>query len=78
MESTIFNGITMEEYLKDAGCSWQLIESVMTCMHNQENEEMMRMLREYRCDLLEKIHQDQKQIDCLDDLLYQFKQVGCK
>lgn len=72
MKSRRFNDLSIEECLLDAGCSYSIIEEVMRCI-NVNNERALNILNKYRCDLLEKIHQDQKQIDCLDDVLYQLK-----
>lgn len=65
---------SIEECLKDAGCSQETIHSVMDCIQKDEYERKMMILKKHRCYLLEKIHYDQKQLDCLDYLLYQFKQ----
>lgn len=74
MKPNKFNEVSIEECLKDAGCSCDIISSVMHCIEEDNDEKKDRILKKHRCDLLDKIHQDQKQIDCLDYLLYKFKQ----
>lgn len=67
------NDINVEECLKDAGCSDQKIQEIMKCIENKNDEREIMLLKKHRCHLLEKIHHDQKQIDCLDYLLYSLK-----
>jgi hypothetical protein len=66
--------LSIEECLEDAGCSCQTIESVLECIEEENDERKIMLLKKHRCYLLDKIHDYQKQIDCLDYLLYQFKQ----
>ena len=72
LKSVMCNHLSVKECLKDAGCSREMIQSVTDCIQNNEHERKIMLLKEYRCHLLEKIHHYQKQIDCLDYLLYQF------
>lgn len=74
MKSNTYNYLSVKECLQDAGCSKEIIQAVIDCIQNDEHERKIMLLKEHRCHLLEKIHHDQKQIDCLDYLLYQFKQ----
>lgn len=74
MKSDMCNHFSIKECLEDAGCSKEMIQSVIDCIQNDEHERKMMLLKEHRCHLLKKIHYVQKQIDCLDYLLYQFKQ----
>ena len=74
MKAVICKHLSIKECLKDAGCSKEMIQSVMNCIENNEYERKIMLLKNHRCQLLKKIHHDQKQIDCLDYLLYQFKQ----
>ncbi len=66
----------IEKCLKDSGCSKNTIQLVIGCINNKDNQRKSQLLKQHRCQLLEKIHADQKQIDCLDYLLYQFKKEG--
>lgn len=65
--------INMKECLKDAGCSYKEIQEIMECIENKNDEKKLILLKKHRCHLLEKIHHDQRQIDCLDYLLYSLK-----
>lgn len=74
MKPNVCNHLSVKECLKDAGCSKETIQSIMDSIQNNEHERKIMLLKQHRCQLLEKIHHAQKQIDCLDYLLYQLKQ----
>ncbi len=57
--------------MKDAGCSRDTIKSCMDCMEKGSIEELLKKLDNHRGALLNKIHEGEKQIDCLDYLVYQ-------
>ena len=57
--------------LKDAGCTRKTMESCIGCMERGEKNRLVKQLEEHRKDLLDKVHQREKQIDCTDYLLYQ-------
>jgi hypothetical protein len=57
--------------LKDAGCSKDVIECCISCLNNGRKEELLRRLESHRKGLLHKVHEGEKQIDCLDYLVYQ-------
>ena len=57
--------------LKDAGCSKDVIECCISCLNNGRKEELLRRLENHRKGLLHKVHEGEKQIDCLDYLVYQ-------
>ncbi|MEG0276592.1 MAG: hypothetical protein RR630_06145 [Coprobacillus sp.] len=59
--------------LEDAGCHPDMIEKFMCSYENDYIQNQMSLLKKQRCILIEKIHQDQKQIDCLDYLIYMIK-----
>lgn len=52
--------------LKDAGCNECLIKKIM----NEPEKRQMQILSEHRRKLLCNLHKYQKQIDCLDFLIY--------
>jgi len=60
--------------LKDAGCSASVIDKFMDCYQAQSNAEQKRLLATHRSSLLDKIHKNQKRLDCLDYLIYQLNQ----
>ena len=59
--------------LKDAGCSQNTINRFMESLKNGEPKEQLRILSQHRQRLLDKVHIEQKQIDCLDYLVYQIE-----
>lgn len=59
--------------LKDIGCSSQVIEDFLVYYDRQDEREAILLLKKERCQLMEKLHQAQQKIDCLDYLLCQLK-----
>lgn len=71
-------GIVREEErtiqnMKDAGCSESTINRFLTCYHEGNFKGQMQVLSDHRRSLLEEIHKGQKEIDCLDYLIYQME-----
>ena len=64
---------TIIQNLKDAGCNEDTIDRFMECMKNGASKEQLRILSQHRRELLDKIHIEQKRIDCLDYLVYQIE-----
>lgn len=59
--------------LIDAGCDAQTTEQCMSFLKEGEISQMLPVLSEYRAALLNSVHIGQKQIDCLDFLIYKLK-----
>lgn len=59
--------------LKDAGCSESTIHEFLTCCEQGDYKEQMCILSSHRKCLLDEIHKGQKEIDCLDYLVYQME-----
>lgn len=59
--------------LEDAGCAPDIIECCITCMEQGKKKELLKRLDEHRMGLLNKVHEEEKQIDCLDYLVYQVR-----
>ena len=57
--------------LEDAGCAPDIIACCMACMEQGKKKELLKQLEEHRKGLLHKVHEEEKQIDCLDYLVYQ-------
>lgn len=57
--------------LKDAGCNQDMIDCCINCLDSGQKEELLKRLENHRLGLLDKVHEGQKQIDCLDYLVYQ-------
>ncbi len=68
--------------LKDAGCDQKIIECFMECMAQDDVNGQLRLMKEQRKCLLDRVHKakhlsqdlfclEEKQISCLDYLVYQ-------
>ena len=64
---------TVLQNLKDAGCTDEMVEEFMALQDNDDEEQQIQLLSGHRKHLLEKLHREEKQIDCLDYLLYQMQ-----
>lgn len=56
--------------LKDAGCDQQMIRKCIELLQEQRKKELLRELARYKKHLLTLVHSHQKEIDCLDYLVY--------
>lgn len=59
--------------LIDAGCDENTTENCMSFVNNGKNAGMLPILTKHRNCLLDMLHKVQKQIDCLDYLIYTLK-----
>lgn len=59
--------------LIDAGCDKQTIEQCMSIVRKGTYVEMLPLLSQYRASLLLTVRSGQKQIDCLDYLIYKIQ-----
>lgn len=59
--------------LKDAGCGDKTIAAFLQYRQMNDQAKQMDLLKKHRNNVLDKIHEDQKAIDCLDYLLYKLK-----
>ncbi|MCM1253219.1 MAG: hypothetical protein NC321_10390 [Clostridium sp.] len=59
--------------LKDAGCNQETIQCFMKCMEQDDVSGQMQLMEEHRRCLLNKVHEEEKKIDCLDYLVYQME-----
>lgn len=59
--------------LKDAGCDKQITEKCMSFVKKGDAYGMLPILTEYRAAKLRTVRSGQKQIDCLDYLIYQLQ-----
>ena len=55
----------LRRILKDTGCEEDRIRMIL----DLREEEQLKELRKQRCILLEQIHEEQRKIDRLDDLI---------
>lgn len=59
--------------LKDAGCNNDTITAFVEDVRKQNIIEGLQLLAIHRQTLLDNLHKEQKQIDCLDYLIYKIK-----
>lgn len=64
--------------LKDAGCSQETINCCLSCLDMGKKAELLKRLENHRKGLLEKVHEGEKQIDCLDYLVFQIDRCSLK
>ena len=59
--------------LKDAGCDKATVEHFMKLGETGDTQEQLKLLSIHRKRLLDRIHSEEKKIDCLDYLVYQIQ-----
>ena len=59
--------------MKDAGCSSETIKSCVACMDRNRKNELLERLYAHRSSILDSIHKEERQIDCLDYLVHQIR-----
>lgn len=59
--------------LKDAGCDKKTVERFMELGYNGKIREQLDLLAKHRRQLLDRVHKEEKRIDCLDYLVYQMQ-----
>ena len=60
--------------LRDAGCTDETIRQYFHLGEGGHIKEQLQLLARHRAALLDRLHQNQKEIDCLDYLIYQMEQ----
>lgn len=60
----------LHQNLIDAGCDERVTENCMLLAKDGNGVEMLPILKKHRKCLLDLIHKGQRQIDCLDYLIY--------
>lgn len=61
--------------LRDAGCNNATIDAFIKDFRENKPAEALKLLAVHRQFLLEQLHKEQKQIDCLDYLVYRIEQA---
>ncbi len=59
--------------MEDAGCGEDLIQRFLHCYHTGDIKGGLRILSSHRQVLLDAIHKEEKEIDCLDYLVWQIE-----
>lgn len=57
--------------LEDAGCDLKTVKEFLMLDGEGKTGEQLRLLERHRQQLLERVHREEKKIDCLDYLVYQ-------
>lgn len=63
----------LEECLNDIGCSKEEKEKILKCYAQHDMQEVIHLLRVHRKAILKAIHTGEKQISCLDYLVFQLE-----
>lgn len=64
---------SLVQNLKDAGCAEEMIDRFMEEWNKDDRKEQLQVLSGHRKILLDMMHTKQRQIDCLDYLMYQLR-----
>lgn len=65
----------LRQNLIDAGCDQELVQRCFALAQGEKTTELLRVLSRHRQTLLDTVHLRQKQIDCLDYLVYKLKKT---
>lgn len=71
-EATDKKGILLQN-LQDAGCDECMIQKCIRYAEQERTKDVLCLLRKHKSVLLEKIHNSQDELDCLDFLIFQLK-----
>ena len=63
----------LREGLRDAGCDPDMICRCAVLAQDEKKTELMRILSLHRRALLDAVHENERRIDCLDDLIYRIE-----
>ena len=69
---------SLRENLKDAGCGPDMICRCEVLAQGEKKAELIRALSLHRQTLLDAVHENERRIDCLDYLIYQFEKQNKK
>lgn len=76
-----FNGVSVSEKdliraLQDAGCDDNAIDKFIKA--NGRKKDMLHILQQQRINILNILHPVQKQLECIDFLIYKIRKAGQK
>lgn len=66
----------VRQNLIDAGCDDKLIQSYLVAMRDHDDHKCAQLLERRRRALLDEIHGEEKQLNCLDYLRYQLQRAN--
>ena len=61
------------ENLEDAGCGPEVAERFLALEQSGQHREQLKLLSDHRRHLLDRLHREERRIDCLDFLVYQLE-----
>lgn len=64
--------------LEDAGCDPQTVAQFMESGMEGNRQNQLKLLEQHRKRLLEKVHKNERRIECLDYLVFQMKKENKK
>lgn len=70
------NEDSLRKNLIDADCDLDLINEILLDYKDENLDQMMKRLKEYRFTLLERLRFQQKKLDCLDYLIVLLRKRG--
>ncbi len=70
------NEKTMIQTLKDAGCDSYTRTAFIEALRTNKIADGLKLLAIHRQALLDKLHKEQKQIECLDYLVYKMEKTN--
>ena len=59
--------------LKDAGCGADCVEQFLSLEEEGKTQEQLELLSVQRRQLLDRVHEEERRITCLDYLVYQIE-----
>lgn len=59
--------------LEDIGCSQEIIDQYIKLTREKDLEGVIKLLSCQKCRLLDKIHGEQKKLDCIDYIIFHLK-----
>lgn len=60
--------------LKDAGCEASLIEEFFELQKTGQKKDLLNLLAIHKSQLIKRLYENQKKIDCLDFLIFSLKE----
>lgn len=61
--------------LTDAGCDSEQITELCRLYESGDFQAVIQKLRRHRCDLMDKLHENQGAVDCLDFFLRKVEKI---
>lgn len=71
MANYVENPDSVIQNLEDAGCGLEMVAEFMNLGIAGNRQNQLKLLEQHRKRLLEKVHMNEKRIDCLDYLVFQ-------